>query len=71
MVLRKDIQSLKQQLADALGENGKDYWLKLKDFLAFKCSKQELESVALSLFTTPIQGMKLNIFIQLKCIIDF
>ncbi|KAJ3350344.1 hypothetical protein HDU91_006261, partial [Kappamyces sp. JEL0680] len=55
MAKRIDIVSLKQQLADALGENGKAYWEKLQDFLSFKCTKQELDLVALSFFTTPIQ----------------
>lgn len=54
--MRKDTLLLKQQLADALGEDGKVYWNKLSEFLNCKCSKEALDSIALSLFTDPLQS---------------
>ena len=56
MLIRRDTKTLKQQLADSLGENGKEYWKKLKEFLASKCSKKDLDDIALRLFTDPLQS---------------
>ncbi len=56
VMMRKNTLQLKQELADSLGENGKDYWIKLGDFLVGKCSKKHLDSVSLKLFTDPYQG---------------
>lgn len=52
---RRDTKALKQQLADCLGEDGKDYWRKLGEFLSLKCSKEALDLTAQSVFTTPQQ----------------
>ncbi|KAI8914211.1 transcriptional coactivator Hfi1/Transcriptional adapter 1 [Gorgonomyces haynaldii] len=52
---RKDTVGLKQQLADALGESGKDYWTKLGEFLQGKATKQELDQTAKLVILTPHQ----------------
>lgn len=54
--MRKNTLELKQELADSLGEDGKDYWIKLGEFLKGQCSKAELDSISLQVFTTPFQG---------------
>lgn len=43
---RQDVLALKQQLADALGENGPLYWDALKDFVAGKLNRQEFDFYA-------------------------
>ncbi|KAI9274411.1 transcriptional regulator of RNA polII, SAGA, subunit-domain-containing protein [Phascolomyces articulosus] len=43
---RQDVIQLKQQLADALGENGPLYWDSLKDFVAGKLNRQEFDFYA-------------------------
>lgn len=43
---RQDLISLKQQLADALGENGPLYWDALKSFVAGKLNRQEFDFYA-------------------------
>ncbi|ORY96529.1 transcriptional regulator of RNA polII, SAGA, subunit-domain-containing protein [Syncephalastrum racemosum] len=43
---RQDVISLKQQLADALGENGPLYWDALKDFVSGKLNRQEFDFYA-------------------------
>ena len=54
--MRRSTLLLKQELADSLGEDGKDYWIKLGEFLRGQCSKAELDSVGLQVFTAPYQG---------------
>jgi Ulp1 family protease len=54
--MRKEITSLKQQLADSLGDMAKDYWNALQDYLLQKITKQELDNVLMTLFTTPQQA---------------
>lgn len=49
---RKDTVKLKQELADALGVQGKSYWGKLSLFLAGRCTKSQLDSVAQIALTT-------------------
>ena len=49
---RRNVVLLKQQLADALGEQGKSYWTKLSEFLRGECSKQELDTLASIVITT-------------------
>ncbi|KAI9319709.1 transcriptional regulator of RNA polII, SAGA, subunit-domain-containing protein [Dichotomocladium elegans] len=43
---RQDVLAIKQQLADALGENGPLYWDSLKDFVAGKLNRQEFDFYA-------------------------
>jgi hypothetical protein len=43
---RIDILVLKQQLADALGENGPLYWDALRDFVMGKLNRQEFDFYA-------------------------
>ncbi|KAI8897805.1 transcriptional coactivator Hfi1/Transcriptional adapter 1 [Globomyces pollinis-pini] len=52
---RKDTLYLKQQLADSLGESGRDYWKQLGEFLACRTTKEELDEVSSTTFTTPHQ----------------
>jgi hypothetical protein len=54
--MRKEIGSLKQQLADSLGDMAKDYWNALQDFLIQKTTKQEFDNTLMTLFTTPQQA---------------
>ncbi|KAG2208538.1 transcriptional regulator of RNA polII, SAGA, subunit-domain-containing protein [Mucor mucedo] len=43
---RQDVLALKQQLADALGENGPLYWDALRDFVMGKLNRQEFDFYA-------------------------
>ncbi|KAI7863954.1 transcriptional regulator of RNA polII, SAGA, subunit-domain-containing protein [Spinellus fusiger] len=43
---RQDVIALKQQLADALGENGQLYWDALRDFIVGKLNRQEFDFYA-------------------------
>ncbi|KAF9432055.1 hypothetical protein BGZ76_011320 [Entomortierella beljakovae] len=43
---RLDVLSLKQQLAEALGENGPSYWQALTDFVSGKLNRQEFDFYA-------------------------
>ncbi|KAI8979228.1 transcriptional regulator of RNA polII, SAGA, subunit-domain-containing protein [Mycotypha africana] len=43
---RQDVLALKQQLADALGENGPLYWDALKEFVMGKLNRQEFDFYA-------------------------
>ncbi|KAJ3271854.1 hypothetical protein HDV01_006139 [Terramyces sp. JEL0728] len=60
---RKNTLQLKQELADLLGDSGKEYWQQLSDFLNNKCTKRALyqisnfsDETALAVFTTPQQA---------------
>lgn len=52
---RQDVLALKQQLADALGENGPLYWDALKDFVAGKLNRSEFDYYA-NLYLTQEHG---------------
>lgn len=52
---RQDVLALKQQLADALGENGPLYWDALKDFVAGKLNRSEFNYYA-NLYLTQEHG---------------
>ena len=56
--MRKNTLQLKQELADSLGENGREYWVKLGEFMAGKCSKASLDSIAFHHFQDPYQGRR-------------
>lgn len=43
---RQDVLALKQQLADALGENGPLYWDSLREFISGKLNRQEFDYFA-------------------------
>ncbi|KAG2173373.1 hypothetical protein INT44_008725 [Umbelopsis vinacea] len=43
---RQDVLALKQQLADALGENGPLYWDSLREFITGKLNRQEFDYFA-------------------------
>lgn len=43
---RQDVLLLKQQLAEALGENGPSYWQALTDFVCGKLNRQEFDFYA-------------------------
>ncbi|KAG0046430.1 hypothetical protein BGZ83_008407 [Gryganskiella cystojenkinii] len=43
---RMDVLSLKQQLAEALGDNGPSYWQALTDFVSGKLNRQEFDFYA-------------------------
>ncbi|KAI7827613.1 transcriptional coactivator Hfi1/Transcriptional adapter 1 [Gamsiella multidivaricata] len=43
---RQDVLLLKQQLAEALGENGPSYWQALTDFVSGKLNRQEFDFYA-------------------------
>ncbi|KAI8389462.1 hypothetical protein BD560DRAFT_381726 [Blakeslea trispora] len=43
---RQDVLALKQQLADALGENGPLYWDALRDFVMGRLNRQEFDFYA-------------------------
>ncbi|KAG0302853.1 hypothetical protein BGZ98_007188 [Dissophora globulifera] len=43
---RQDVLLLKQQLAEALGENGPSYWQSLTDFVSGKLNRQEFDFYA-------------------------
>ncbi|RUS14205.1 transcriptional regulator of RNA polII, SAGA, subunit-domain-containing protein [Endogone sp. FLAS-F59071] len=43
---RQDLLALKQQLADALGDNGPQYWDALRDFVTGKLNRQEFDFYA-------------------------
>jgi len=43
---RLDVLSLKQQLAEALGDNGPSYWQALTDFVSGKLNRQEFDFYA-------------------------
>ncbi|KAG0165711.1 hypothetical protein DFQ28_008384 [Apophysomyces sp. BC1034] len=43
---RQDVMALKQQLADALGENGPLYWDALRDFVMGRLNRQEFDFYA-------------------------
>lgn len=60
VVVRIDTQALKQQLADTLGDSGKEYWKTLSLFMKGRCSKETLDQVSLAIFTTPHQTKLLN-----------
>lgn len=54
---RIDILVLKQQLADALGENGPLYWDALRDFVMGKLNRQEFDFYA-NLYLSRQNGKK-------------
>ena len=56
MALKRISFTNPEQLADSLGEAGKDYWTVLKSFMAGNCSKDELDAKSAAVFTTPHQG---------------
>lgn len=43
---RQDVLLLKQQLAEALGDNGPSYWQALTDFVSGKLNRQEFDFYA-------------------------
>jgi hypothetical protein len=43
---RQDVLLIKQQLAEALGENGPSYWQALTDFVCGKLNRQEFDFYA-------------------------
>ncbi|KAL1927512.1 hypothetical protein VTP01DRAFT_3749 [Rhizomucor pusillus] len=59
---RQDVLALKQQLADALGENGPLYWDALKDFVAGKLNRSEFNYYA-NLYLTQEHAHLHNAFI--------
>jgi Transcriptional regulator of RNA polII, SAGA, subunit len=66
---RKDTVRLKQELADALGDQGKLYWEKLADFLTSKCTKQQLDDTSRDIITREHESML--VITQLNCITSF
>lgn len=56
---RLDVLSLKQQLAEALGDNGPSYWQALTDFVSGKLNRQEFDFYA-NLYLSRQNGMLLD-----------
>lgn len=55
---RQDVLAIKQQLADALGENGPLYWDALRDFVMGRLNRQEFDFYA-NLYLSRQHGKKI------------
>ena len=56
---RQDVLLLKQQLSEALGDNGPSYWQALTDFVSGKLNRQEFDFYA-NLYLSRKNGTETN-----------